>query len=79
MQTFHCFVITNFFFFSQWSVITSSSNVNDRSTNNNNNSKANTANGDDSIDKCPVCFMIFPSHMTKYDRQQHVYEHMTDD
>jgi hypothetical protein len=34
---------------------------------------------DESNNKCPVCFMIFPLHMSAKDRQQHANEHYIDD
>jgi hypothetical protein len=81
------FIYANIFFlynfrslsFSQYPLITPSSNVNDRSASSNNNSETYAANGDDSNNKCPICFMIFPLNMTYHDRQKHVGEHMIDD
>ncbi|CAF4279201.1 unnamed protein product [Adineta steineri] len=32
----------------------------------------------DMIEKCPVCFMIFPSAMKTYERSQHVNQHFGD-
>ena len=34
---------------------------------------------DKSIDKCPICFMIFPSTMSATDRTMHVNEHLNND
>jgi len=59
-------------------MMTSSSNINDRSTSNNNNSEHYPTIDDDSINKCPICFMIFPLTMTHNDRYRHVDEHMID-
>ncbi|CAF1183823.1 unnamed protein product [Rotaria sordida] len=36
-------------------------------------------NDDDSNDKCPICFMIFSSNMTRSNRHRHVNEHMIGD
>ncbi len=72
-------MIIDFFFSSQWPSKTLPSTLDDQSTNNNNNSKACTAIGDDSNNKCPICFMIFPLTMTHVDRNKHVDEHMIDD
>ncbi|CAF1040735.1 unnamed protein product [Rotaria sp. Silwood1] len=44
-----------------------------------NDSKKQDKNTDDSNDKCPICFMIFPLNLTRSDRHQHVNEHMIDD
>jgi hypothetical protein len=48
-----------------------------RSTTNDSNNQV--TNVDESNNKCPVCFMIFPLSMTSYDRQQHVNEHYIED
>jgi uncharacterized C2H2 Zn-finger protein len=42
-------------------------------------SRSEVENRDDMMDKCPVCFMIFPKSMEKQDRAQHVNEHYEDD
>jgi len=36
-------------------------------------------NKDDSYNKCPICFMIFPISMTHNGRYQHINAHMEDD
>ncbi|CAF4577349.1 unnamed protein product [Rotaria sp. Silwood1] len=41
------------------------------------NSKLNVKTRSDSMDKCPLCFMIFPQRMKHADREQHVNEHYT--
>ncbi len=41
--------------------------------------KPDVNNADNSIDKCPVCFMIFPSYMTSLSRTLHVDEHYKDE
>lgn len=52
------------------------------------NNLANSNDKQDSIDvsdtnhladKCPVCFMIFSTNMTAYDRARHAEEHYVDD
>jgi hypothetical protein len=51
----------------------------DQSTVNTDDSKNQVINDDQSDNKCPICFMIFPLNMTRDNRQQHVNEHYTDD
>jgi hypothetical protein len=42
-------------------------------------SNSDVKGGDETIDKCPVCFMIFPKNMGKQDREKHANEHYLDD
>jgi hypothetical protein len=51
-----------------------SGNIND-----NKNPKTDFNEDDNSIDKCPICFMIFPSNMTQIGRSMHVNEHCKDE
>jgi hypothetical protein len=72
------FIIINLFFSSESLLSASSPNADNRSTSNSNNSKAEITDVYDSNNKCPICFMIFPLHMSANDRHQHVDEHMPD-
>lgn len=54
-------------------------NKNAQSTVDTDDSKDDVLNNNQSDDKCPVCFMIFPLNMTHDNRGQHVNEHYTDD
>ncbi|CAF0882957.1 unnamed protein product [Rotaria sp. Silwood1] len=45
---------------------------------NHDNQKSNMINHDDILDKCPACFIIFPSNMGTYERSQHVNQHFED-
>ena len=42
-------------------------------------SENNFSKNDDLIEKCPICFMIFPSNMITYNRHLHVNDHYNDD
>ena len=33
----------------------------------------------ETTEKCPICFMIFPQSMNKQDRERHANEHYGDD
>jgi hypothetical protein len=52
---------------------------NGQSIDNTDDSKNQVMNDDQSNNKCPICFMIFPFNMKRDNRQQHVNEHYTDD
>ncbi|CAF1451919.1 unnamed protein product [Adineta steineri] len=55
-----------------------SSNNDSGSINNKSISTALRIHDNDLINKCPMCFMIFPMCMTESDRSQHINEHCTD-
>ncbi|CAF3442374.1 unnamed protein product [Rotaria socialis] len=56
-----------------------SSNIDSQAINDSNKSTENILNNDDSINKCPICCMIFPIKMKHDDRSRHINEHCTDD
>ncbi|CAF2583846.1 unnamed protein product [Rotaria sp. Silwood2] len=58
---------------------TQSKRKDDQLTDTKNTSKKQGKNDNDSNDKCPICFMIFPSNLTRSDRNRHVNEHIIDD
>jgi hypothetical protein len=72
-------VILIFIFSDQQSSETKFNRKNDHSQANTDNSKNRVMNDDESNNKCPICFMIFPLNMKRDNRQQHVNEHYTDD
>ncbi len=56
-----------------------SSNDNNQSIGNNIECQTRIIRDNDSINKCPICFMIFPLSMTQDERSQHANEHYADD
>lgn len=60
---------------------TQSTHTYNQSGNMNYNDTSTTAFQDDNntIEKCPMCFMIFPSYMSTTSRQFHVNEHCKDE
>ncbi len=48
-------------------------------TNDFNTPKTDFKKDDNSIDKCPTCFMIFPTNMSEAARTMHVEEHYKDE
>jgi len=58
---------------------TNSADVSNRLTTSDNYQKSFDVRDDNLIEKCPICFMIFPSTMKAPDRSQHIKEHYTDD
>jgi cellulose biosynthesis protein BcsQ len=68
-----------YFFYSPQTSTTNSASIDyDSSKRINNNSNRTGKDDDDLINKCPTCFMIFPSHMSLADRNQHAGEHFKD-
>ncbi len=59
--------------------VMNSTNNYSRSTSSNNDQNFYGANDDGLLEKCPVCFMIFPQTMIARDRSQHIHEHYIDD
>lgn len=45
----------------------------------NNTSNDDVRNYNNENDKCPICYMIYPSYMKHCDKQLHVNEHMADE
>ncbi|UJR21011.1 hypothetical protein I4U23_024111 [Adineta vaga] len=58
---------------------TQTSPESDRSTRIDNNTKSNSNYDNDMLDRCPICYMIFPTNMNRNDRDQHANEHYADD
>lgn len=56
-----------------------SKDVSNRSINSNDDNQFINVRDNNFVEKCPTCFMIFPSTMTASDRSQHVHEHYKDD
>ncbi len=52
-----------------------SADVSNRLTSSDNDHKSFDVRDDNLIEKCPICFMIFPSTMKAPDRSQHIQEH----
>lgn len=44
-----------------------------------NNQNTYNKRNDDLLEKCPICFMMFPPTMTAETRSEHVQEHNIDD
>ncbi len=55
------------------------SNDNNQSINSNVEYQSFIKQDNDSTNKCPICFMIFPLSMSQDERSQHVNEHYGDD
>ncbi|CAF3442396.1 unnamed protein product [Rotaria socialis] len=58
---------------------TSSSSMYDTTMNGNNMLVTTTTNDDDDANnRCPICFMIFSTNMTRQSRYEHIDQHMVD-
>lgn len=67
-----------FDFYSQQSLTTTSERNKYDFTAEQNDQNYDRTSVDDSFDKCPTCFIIFPSTMGSHERTQHVNQHFDD-
>ena len=78
ISTLHSHTNSNWFFDSEIEWKSQSTQSEEHPTNNKDKTEKNLVDQDGVMDRCPLCFMIFPFSMSVSNRNQHINEHYWD-
>ena len=79
MLDLHSFIVPISLSSSGRPLTTASANDDQRSHGSRRSSKPDISDSQDSVEKCPLCCMIFPTAMALNDRARHINEHYAED